>query len=58
MISETRPRALRCGTAPSEKPVKLDAVRAHDHGAANLEIGGEIEHGAAIDDCTPRIRRR
>ena len=55
MISETRPSAFNCGTAPSEKPVELDAMHAHHHGAADLHSTGEIEHGAALDDRAPGL---
>jgi hypothetical protein len=37
---------------------QLDAVSAHDEGAADLHAAGEVEHGAALDDRVPRFVRR
>ena len=37
---------------------ELDAMRVHHQRAADLQIAGEIEHGAAIDDGAPGFVRR
>ena len=34
---------------------ELDAMRAHHQRAADLQIAGEIEHGAAVDDGGPGL---
>ena len=36
---------------------ELDAMRAHHQGAADLQIAGEIEDGAAIEHGAPGFRR-
>ena len=53
MISEMRPSAFSCGTAPSEIAGQLDAVCVHHQRAADLQPAGEIEHGAAIEHGAP-----
>jgi len=59
MISEVRPSALSCGTAPSEYPVSSTrCVLIHDKGAADLQPAGKIEHGPAIDDGAPGLVMR
>src|SRR5260370_42502307 len=37
---------------------ELDAIRAHDEGAAELQTAGEIEHRAALADGAPTLLPR
>ena len=55
MISEVRPSAFNCGTAPSEKPVSSTRCALMTSEPADLQIAGEIEHGTAIEDGAPGL---
>ena len=57
MISEISPSAFSLGDSTVGETGELDAPGLHHQRASDLQIAGELEHGAAVKDRAPRLRR-